>query len=674
MAPAATETAAEAPVATEASVATEAPVANEAPAAQTEGVAATEGPVATEVPADIVNAQPSVMPTLNTIVTVQPTVEPVIELRVLELEWPESIRYGSSDVVRLALVPSVDGYTASVEYEEHSLTSQDVSIKRPAGYTLSAVARLDGVGFEISPAGNQEIVVLPAEKVTWRWSIAPQLTGNQRVSIFLMLRWQPDAASSQQVRESVVFDRNLDIRVNSFFGLRSADTMTLGLAGLVFSSVLGLWSIAGKRSFKRKRLLVVEPNSRLSIEPNAGIVLNPNELGLLQALFKKYQRILLKNEFLSGYSGARSFLASPINANGQSDAETIIKIGPRKDIEDEYNHYESFVKDRLPPVTARIQSVPITLAGFDKAALQYTCISEPGKSPTSFRQALLANPDPEYLQRLFDTFGPNWWMQRQPYSFRLGQEYDRLLPPQLVLEPATGSAKKHLNPNSDPTSMQLSRGDVVNLSAFEQREIRPDRKSLTLCSASQAGKPVFRYRWQAINPPRNSTARIIATRSDLLVEATADFDLFGLPNPLQQLDGWLQETMNGTQSIIHGDLNLENILVGPGNLVWLIDFAQTREGHPQYDFSHLACEIIAHIISQREISPQQYLSMLQDDLDPLMKKVEEISGYCLFNPNNPREYRLGLILSCMGGLKYHNLNAKAKHLLFITAAYYGSSL
>ncbi len=668
------QAATQAPAATEASVATEAPVASEASAPEAEGPAATEAPVATEAPADIASTQPSAMPTLNAIGTLQPTAEAFNELRVLELEWPASIRYGSSDVIRLALVPSADGYTASVEYEEHSLTSQDVSIKRPAGYTLSAVARLDGVGFDISPSGNQEIGVLPGEKVTWRWSIAPQLTGKQRVSIFLMLRWVPDAASGQQVRESVIFDRNLDIRVNSFLGMRSADILTLGLAGLAFSSVLGLWSMAGKRSVKRKHLLVVEPDARISIEPNAGIVLNPHEQRLLQALFKKYQRLILKNEFLSGYSGARTFLAHPINANGQSDAETIIKIGPRKDIEDEYNHYESFVKDRLPPVTARIQSLPITLAGFNNAALQYTCISEPGKSPTSLRQALLANPDPQYLERLFDTFGPNWWMQRQPYSFRLGQEYDRLLPPHFVLEPAAGSAKINLDPHSDPMVMHLSTGDVVNLCAFEQCEVRPDGRSLTLRSAPQAGKPVFRYRWLSSKPPRNSTARIVATRSDLLDEETAGFDLLGLPNPLLKLDGWLQESMNGTRSIIHGDLNLENVLVGPGSLVWLIDFAQTREGHPQYDFSHLACEVIAHIISQREISPQQYLFLLQNDLDPLLKKVEQMAGYCLFNPNHPREYQLGLILSCLGGLKYQNLVDRAKHLLFITAAYYGSTL
>lgn len=656
-------------VATEAPVVTEVPVATEAPAA--EAPAATES-AATEANVLPEGTQAAPRPTAQATVTVESTMQPVTELRVIELEWPVSIRLGESDVIRLALIPSEDGYTAQAEYDEHNLANQDVVIKRPEGYTLSAVARLDGVGFDISPSGNQQIIVLPNEIVTWRWSLSPRMTGQQRVSIFLLLHWQPDSEAVGQVKESVIFDRNLDIRVISFFGLRKPKALTLGFAGLALSGVLSVWAFSIRRQPHKKVSLVMTPEAGLSIETRAGMILNQGEQKLLQALFKKYQRIILKSEFLSGYSGARTFLAQPILANGQSDAETIIKMGPRKDIEDEYNHFESFVKDRLPPVTARIQSVPVTLAGSANAALQYTCISDPGKSPTSLRQILLANPDPEYLQRLFDTFGPYWWMQRQPYSFRMAQEYDRLLPPHYVLAPTAGSTNKSINPNADPAQLMLKVGDEVSVASFEYFEYRADGKSLTLFSAPQNGKPVFRYRWLTLSPPKNTTAKIVATRNDLLIHETDGFDLFGLPNPLPKLDGWLQETVNGTRSIIHGDLNLENILVGPGNLVWLIDFAQTREGHPLYDFSHLASEIIAHIYSVNELTPQQFLSFLQRGDDPLMKMVEKISTTCLFNPANPREYQLALILSCLGALKYQNLSKKAKHFVFLAAAYYGS--
>ena len=53
--------------------------------------------------------------------------------------------------------------------------------------------------------------------------------------------------------------------------------------------------------------------------------------------------------------------------------------------------------------------------------------------PASLRESLLTNPNPALLEKLFDTFGPNWWMQRRPYTFRLAQEYDRMLPAHCVL-------------------------------------------------------------------------------------------------------------------------------------------------------------------------------------------------------------------------------------------------
>ena len=79
-----------------------------------------------------------------------------------------------------------------------------------------------------------------------------------------------------------------------------------------------------------------------------------------------------------------------------------------------------------------------------------------------------------------------------------------------------------------------------------------------------------------------------------------------------------EKTITGTRSVIHGDLNLENVLVGPGSLVWLIDFAQTREGHPLFDFAHLESELIAHVLAVRAGSPRAYLDLWQRGSDPLL--------------------------------------------------------
>jgi hypothetical protein len=137
----------------------------------------------------------------------------------------------------------------------------------------------------------------------------------------------------------------------------------------------------------------------------------------------------------------------------------------------------------------------------------------------------------------------------------------------------------------------------------------------------------------------------------------------------------LGETTHASQSIIHGDLNLENILVGPGGMLWLIDFAQTREGHTLFDFAHLEAEIIGQIIATKVENPQDYLAILRgtalpqhQELAALLEALHEITNRCLFNPSQPREYRIALTLTCLGALKFNNLSPFAKHLLYLTAA------
>ncbi len=109
--------------------------------------------------------------------------------------------------------------------------------------------------------------------------------------------------------------------------------------------------------------------------------------------------------------------------------------------------------------------------------------------------------------------------------------------------------------------------------------------------------------------------------------------------------------------------------MGPGGFVWLIDFASTRDGHPLFDFAHLAAEIVAHVLTPRVETAKAYLDLLRSGGGPLLKAVDKMARQCLFNPDNPREYHLALYMSCLGALKYGNLDEKAKYRLYLTAAY-----
>jgi hypothetical protein len=558
-------------------------------------------------------------------------------------------------------------------------------VERPGGYELSAIARLDGVGFEISPDGDQEQYLAAGEAVAWRWSLSPQAPGQQRLTITLRLRWTPASGAMGSQRESTAYARSLDVQVVSFFGLTRGQAMTGGIMGLLFGGGLGLFSLVLLWKPTPTSLQTLTENPRLALEPRPGLSISYPESQLLRTLFRRYARLVLESEFLSGYSGARTFLAQPIRPDGRADAYTIVKIGQRPSIQREFENYEAFVKDTLPPITARIQHAPVTVRGSDRAAIQYTFIAEPGRMPISLRLALLANPDPALLLKLFETFGPNWWMQRRAYTFRLAQEYDRMLPTHYVVEPCGGRGVP-LDGSKPPAEVDLPAGTVVTLRNFPASERRPDGHSLSLRGQPPPGQPPLRVRWLGMDHPNGATGRIVATRCTLLADFVADLDLFGLPDPFLRLPELLSESVSGTQSTIHGDLNLENILTGPGGFVWLIDFAQTRDGHTLYDFAHLEAEIIAHILASQVTSPSKYMETLSalfslspasqstSSPAPLLSTLHTIASRCLFNPSQPREYHLALTLACLGALKFTNLGPEQRHLLYLTAAHLAKEL
>jgi len=221
------------------------------PAAEAEGAYAAAPTLLapTPTPAATYPATPAVIP------TTQPPPTAVIEERMVELEWPPRMRMGESDVVRLSLIPSKDGYVVEAEFEEHSIESQETYIKRPYGYDLYAIARLDGVGFIISPQGERTLVVLPDEKTEWRWSITPRTAGQQRLSVGLSLRWEPQADSGAEMRhEAYAYGSGMDVQVTTFLGLAQPQALGGGLTGLLVGGGLSLTALGlGKTRNKKER-------------------------------------------------------------------------------------------------------------------------------------------------------------------------------------------------------------------------------------------------------------------------------------------------------------------------------------------------------------------------------------------------------------------------------------
>ena len=544
-------------------------------------------------------------------ITQTPEPPPFHEERIAEVEYPHRMRLGESDVVRLSVIPDDTGYQITAEFPEHTAEPSSVNIPRQAGFDLALAARLDGVSFDFSPEGDQFQDWLPDERMEWRWTISPERTGQQRLSLILTFHWLPQAGNDAPARQSVIYSRGLDVQVTAMLGLTTAQWNMLGGTALVLGLAgIGLFALVRIRQPEKYSAREQAPNHNVTLKPHPEIMVSKEDERLLRTLFDQYERVALEVEFHSGYSGARTYLALPIHGDGRNDAYTIAKLGERNLIEGEYRNYKTYVENTLPPVTARIQSRPITVPGASRlpwqrvnglqnAALRYTFIGEPGQRPLSLRQKLQESPDPELLEKLFKMEG----------------------------------------------------------------------KQLSLHGRIKGDAPPWRIRLQNSNFHEGAIGRVVHTRATLMREWTADFERYGLPDPLLFLPPILNQQLQGTRSIVHGDLNLENVLVGPGDFVWLIDFARTQESHTLFDFAHLAAEIISHVLTPRLEDPKDFLDLLQAGGGPLLATVRDIACRCLFNPHAREEYDIVLYLSCLGALKYNNLEATARHNLYLAAAH-----
>jgi hypothetical protein len=198
--------------------------------------------------------------------------------------------------------------------------------------------------------------------------------------------------------------------------------------------------------------------------------------------------------------------------------------------------------------------------------------------------------------------------------------------------------------------------------------------------------------------------QVTATRDDLLYQQTAelqpDFELDSdrlpehasfpvqLPNPLKRYLNLLQRRLSGTLSIIHGDLHLHNILVGPGGNAWLIDFAKTREGHTLFDWAVLETSLLTEVVAPTidtdhwdDIWPVIGLLMeLGVSMEPpegrlpveqalsCIAAVRGIVAECLADPEDWSEYYVALALCAMRGLRWKSISLRGRRLLFLVSA------
>ncbi len=463
------------------------------------------------------------------------------------------------------------------------------------------------------------------------------------------------------------------------------------------------------------------------IQVLGNITLSPIENDVLEKMFSDYERIVVKREFGEGYSGCRVFLVRPIitEASGDAQLPAVVKLGPAYLLEKEWRAESDNVRKRMPKV-AKVEGTIVRSQSRSWAGLRYPLVGD-GQFPTESLRSYIRHASLKDIifvlnERLFPSMKATWDQNWVKNEVPLRASYEYLLPPSFVIEhvlPSSGSAVHRLKPTLSDEPYQ--RGDWVELMGVQVRKVMDSKVIFDWPKPSNPmDAPGSHHYWlitddvvryvpgEMLDEP--ITGIIRETRETLLrqyaVEAfggTLDLTAkiiplmrgLTLPNPLLVLPAALEESADFHVSVIHGDLNLENILVEYGNRdIQLIDFASVREDHVLHDFLRLEMEVLLYLLPavlvQRNLpldalytlftslhdsllqGPSHNVPVLEDLSKPfqILLAIRRQAQRYIFNWN---EYYRGLFIYVLGTLKYRSLDQQKsaplpKQIAFWSAA------
>jgi hypothetical protein len=132
----------------------------------------------------------------------------------IEAEWPMRMDINRSDSIRLSLVRAADDESVPIiEAASHTVVAAtlvpvegtpEVSIQKAfgPGYVASAVARLEGTAFEISPV-ETDYQSLDQPRITWRWDILALELGRQAIDACVVVRWEFADGTGEAIERTI---------------------------------------------------------------------------------------------------------------------------------------------------------------------------------------------------------------------------------------------------------------------------------------------------------------------------------------------------------------------------------------------------------------------------------------------------------------------------------------
>lgn len=434
---------------------------------------------------------------------------------------------------------------------------------------------------------------------------------------------------------------------------------------------------------------------------------------ILASIFQGYSQITVKEPFSTGLSGSQVFPVRPIHPH-KTELPIVFKFDKKDQITKEWDAYKKYIEYQLPN-NASIRGEPHYTADGLYGGLCYELVGSNIFEIQSFATYYDKHDtsDVEHVLKMLQTSIMPLWQQnkRTQAEMLLQRQYDSFLPVNLwlkALRPIVGAAVVHTYQPDNCRARVYQIGDYVAVSGFVVAEIEENGVLLN----SPAGEHRLKLEGVAIadyvvgqHLDEPITAVVQKTRVSFLQaqvkKALPNFDptavaLPGHPdlkNPLIVLPQLLKYSFDVYVGRIHGDLNLQNILVNTDSRsAYLIDFALSRPDHILRDLLHLEMSIVTRLVSEHFVRQglpaeaivpfyhQLHTAVLQPNAVSapvglekpfaILKAIRQIASHQLYKQGDWREYFCGLFVYLVGCLRYHSLDAVplAKELAFWAAA------
>ncbi|MCB0166741.1 MAG: tetratricopeptide repeat protein [Anaerolineae bacterium] len=474
-----------------------------------------------------------------------------------------------------------------------------------------------------------------------------------------------------------------------------------------------------------------------TVENPKRLELPPGSRELLEAMFVGCGRLVIEEKFTEGFSGSEVFLAHPIQVtekSEQSELPVVVKLAGHNLVQAEVKGFDGSIGRNIAE-KAELVREPVLMLGEDLGGLCYSLVGGGFRETTSLRKYV---PQAEVtaieqvMQRLMTLVRPSAQYSRPFPKFHLRKGYDSLLPVNVLVSSETlppDTTPFVIDAQLPPPDDKLKADTFVRLEGFMVIEIEAidqgQRLEVTLDHPQAARDRALSYRvrihvpnnqldWEVGRIVSSIEGKILKTRHDQLTDEAANAlgstvdlnqaeymwpDGLRLPNPIAALPKLLSASPNVRIGKIHGDFNVENILVLPELPdVRLIDFSEAREDHILHDFLRLETAIMTTLVAefldryQLAVFPlvinfyqQLHWAMIHDNrfqpspLDPALEKplamlmiIRRTATEFLFKPGDYREYYQGLALHMIGTLRYRNLNTVPEAPLPKQIAFWGA--